>query len=188
MRIDTTRRMLLMGAAVTLASAAILPPGRAQAASAGEMDAAASAALDRLKATEPVTGEMIRKAKGIMIFPEIVKGGFLVGGATGKGVLRVKGKNVGYYRSTSISYGLQAGLTTFGYIIFLMDDAALRYARESDGWEIGSAPNVTIADRGIARRLSTTTMQKGIYVFFIDQRGLFAGAGLEGTKISRIAD
>ncbi len=185
MHFKMTRRRL-MTAIAALAMVAPLAPIYAE--SAANLDAAASATLARLKATEPVTAKMIEKAKGILIFPEIVKAGFIVGGATGEGVLRVKGKNAGYFRSTSLSIGYQAGLTKFGYVIFLMDAAALQFARESDGWEIGSAPNLTIADKGFSRRLSTTTIQNGIYVFFIDQKGLFAGAGLEGTKISRIGD
>lgn len=182
-------RRALIGFFTALAAAMTLSPGLpAQAASASGLDAAASATLDRLKATEPVTDQLIRHAMGILVFPEIVKGGFLVGGASGEGVLRVKGKTAGFFRSDALSFGLQAGLTRFGYVVFLMDDAALRFARESKGWEIGTAPNVTIADKGVARRLSTSTIQEGIYVFFLDQQGLFAGAGLEGTKITRIGE
>lgn len=131
---------------------------------------------------------MIRDARGMLVFPEIVKGGFMVGAAVGDGVLRVKGKTAGYYRTTAVSYGFQAGLATFGYVLFLMDDAALKFLRESKGWENGTGPNVTIADQSFARQLSTSTMQHGIYAFFVDQQGLFAGAGLQGTKITRIGE
>lgn len=182
------RRTVLRAFAALVAISAVLPPSAALSASAAELDAAADATLARLRATEPVSEQMIRKAKGILIFPEIVKGGFLVGGATGEGLLRVKGRNAGIYRSNALSFGLQAGLTKFGYVVFFMDDNALRFAKETQGWEIGTAPNVTIADKGVARRLSSSTLQNGIYVFFLDRKGLFAGAGLEGTKISRIAD
>lgn len=160
---------------------------RAAAASAQELNAAADATLARLRKSEPVTAEMLGNAKGILIFPKIIKGGLIIGAAAGDGVLRVGGKTDGYYRSTAVSYGLQAGITTFGYVMFLMDAESLDYVRDTAGWEVGVGPNITIADKGIARKLSTTTTQSGIYVFFVNQEGFFAGLGIEGTKITQIA-
>jgi lipid-binding SYLF domain-containing protein len=179
------RRHFLQASAVCIAGAAL--PGAANAESAAELEASADAALERLKKTEPFTEEMIESAKGLLIFPEIIKGGLLVGAAAGDGVLRVNGKTDSFYRSTALSYGLQAGIEKFGYVMFLMDDESLRYIRETDGWEIGVGPTVTIADEGFARKLSTTTERKGIYVFFVSQKGFFAGAGIEGSKITRIS-
>jgi len=180
------RRHFLQAAAACVAAGSALP-GAAIAESAAELEASAAAALERLKKTEPVTDQMIESAKGILIFPEIIKGGLLVGAAAGDGVLRVNGKSDSFYRSTALSYGLQAGIEKFGYVMFLMDDESLRYMRETDGWEIGVGPTVTIADEGFARKLSTTTERKGIYVFFVSQKGFFAGAGIEGSKITRIS-
>lgn len=168
------------------AFAAVAGPDPVRAQSADELDAAADAAIETLKASEPVTERMISKAKGILIFPEIIKGGFIVGAAGGKGVLRVNGKTQGYYQSVAASFGLQAGVSKYGYIMFLMDDAALEFVKETQGWEVGVGPNITIADKGIARKLSTSSVQEGIYVFFVDQKGFFAGSGLEGSKISPI--
>ena len=166
----------------------LIAPGASFAASAEELNAEADAAMVRLQQSEPVTDKMIENAKGILIFPKIVKGGLIIGAAAGKGVLRVGGKTEGYFRSTAVSYGLQAGITKFGYVMFLMDDEAVEYVRKSEGWEVGVGPNVTIADQGIARKLSTSTVNSGIYVFFVSQKGFFAGLGIEGTKISRIAE
>ncbi len=161
---------------------------RAAAASAEEINATADAALARLQRSEPVTVEMLGNAKGVLIFPEIIKAGLLIGAAGGDGVLRVGGKTEGYFRSTAVSYGLQAGVTTFGYVMFLMDTESLEYVRDTAGWEVGVGPNITVADEGIiAKKLTTTTAQSGIYVFFVDQEGFFAGAGIEGTKITQIA-
>lgn len=181
------RRSFLRAAAIGAAVWSGLH-GMSAAESAAELDAAADAALERLKRSEPVTEKMIDSAKGILIFPEIVKGGLIVGAAGGKGVLRVGGKADGYYRSTAVSYGLQAGIERFGYVMFLMDEKSLHYLRESHGWEVGVGPTITVADEGIARKLSTTTVQDGVYVFFVGQEGFFAGAGIEGTKISRIGE
>jgi len=151
------------------------------------LDAEASATLARLLETQPAARSLSRAAEGTLIFPEIVKGGLVVGGATGKGVLRVDGETVGYYRSDALSYGLQAGITRFGYVAFFLDEASLRYLQQSEGWEIGVGPNVTVADEGFARKLTTTRLRDGVVVFFVDQNGFFAGLGIEGTKITPIA-
>ena len=182
------RRFVLAVIAAAGFSLSAIFPDHAVAASAEELNTEADAALNRLQQSEPVTEKMIKNAKGILIFPDILKAGLLIGGATGEGVLRVGGKAEGYFRSTAVSYGLQAGIAKFGYVMFLMDDEALNYARSSKGWELGVGPNITVADAGIARKLSTSTVQEGIYVFFVNQEGFFAGAGIEGTKISRIGE
>jgi lipid-binding SYLF domain-containing protein len=182
------RRFVLAGITAACMAFGAVGDNRAVAASAKELNAAADATLARLQKSKPVTAEMLANAKGVLIFPEIVKGGLIVGASAGDGVLRVGGKPDGYYRSTAVSYGFLAGITKFGYVMFLMDNESLDYLRDTAGWEVGVGPNVTIADEGIlARKLTTTTVQSGIYVFFIDQKGFFAGSGIEGTKITRIA-
>ena len=180
---ENHRRFILLGALVA-ATTACAGPG----VPAGpDLDAQANAALARLVKSQPAANTVIGQAKGILIFPEIIKGGLIVGGAGGRGVLRVGGRTRGYYRSSAVSYGLQAGITKFGYVMVFLDDESLQYLDQSDGWEIGIGPNVTIADEGFARKLSSTTAQKGVVVFFVDQQGFFAGAGIEGTKITRIS-
>jgi len=74
----------------------------------------------------------------------------------------------------------------FSYALFFMTDSALDYLKGSQGWEIGTGPSVTIVDAGVAKALTSTTLHKDVYAFFFDQSGLFAGVGLQGTKITRI--
>jgi len=109
----------------------------------------------------------------------------MVGAQHGDGALIVNGGTVGYYNTVAASYGFQAGLQKFGYAMFFMNDAALRYLNKSGGWEVGSAPSLVVVETGMAKSLSTTTLQKGIYVFFFSQKGLMGGLGLQGTKITR---
>jgi lipid-binding SYLF domain-containing protein len=123
----------------------------------------------------------------VLVFPEIIRGGLVVGGAYGDGALYQQDRATGYYRSIAASYGLQAGFQKHGYAVFLMDDEAMRALNASDGWEIGSAPSLTVIDKGVAGSLSTTTLQKGTYAVFFDQKGLMAGLELQGTKITRLA-
>jgi lipid-binding SYLF domain-containing protein len=156
------------------------------AASAKEIDAEANAALKSLYESTPAAVEIAKVAKAVLVFPSIIKGGFIIGGQYGNGALIKDGKTAGYYRSVAGSYGLQAGLNKFGYALFFVTDKGLEYLAKSEGWEIGVGPTLTVVDAGFARSLSTTTLKDDIYAFFFDQKGLMAGIGLQGSKISRI--
>jgi len=95
-------------------------------------------------------------------------------------------RKVANYRSVAGSYGFQAGVQTFGYAMFLMTDAAVQYLNRSDGWELGVGPSIVVVDVGIARTLTTSTIQSDIYAFIFDQKGLMAGVGIQGSKITRV--
>ena len=168
--------------------AAILSMGTNQAcaASAAEIDRDVDAALKTLFAKSESARALAEKAKGVLVFPAIVKAGFIVGGQYGEGALRESGKTVGYYNSVAASYGLQAGIQKFGYALFFMSDSALKWIDKSDGWEIGTGPSIVIVDVGAAGSLTTTTAKSDIYAFFFSQKGLMAGIGLQGTKVTRI--
>jgi lipid-binding SYLF domain-containing protein len=157
-----------------------------QGASARAIDQGTTAALASLYVTSPGARALAAKAKAILVFPEIVKGGFIAAGQYGDGALRKGGKTVAYYRSLAASYGFQAGVQTFGYALFFLDDESLSYLSKSEGWELGVGPSIVIVDEGLAKNLSTTTLQKGVYALVFDEKGLMAGAGLQGTKITRI--
>ena len=160
--------------------------GSALAASAREIDNKATQALTTLYKNIPDAKALAAKAKGVLIFPDIVKAGFMVGGQFGDGALRKRGKTVAYYRSLAASYGFQAGAQTFGYVLFFMDDESLKYLDQSDGWEVGTGPSLVVLDEGFAKSYSTTTLQKGVYAFIFNQKGLMGGVGLQGSKITRI--
>jgi len=158
----------------------------AAAASAAEIERSVNSAVKKLAAKNPWTKDLADKAKGVLIFPNVVKGGFMVGGQYGEGALRKHSKTVAYYNTVSASYGLQAGLQKYGYALFFMTDSALDYLNRSDGWELGTGPSVVIVDKGMAGGISTTTASSDVYAFFFDQQGLMAGLGLQGTKITKI--
>ena len=160
--------------------------GTAHAASAAGIDADADAALNKLYEEQPVAKMLAEKAAAVLIFPNMVKAGFVVGAQYGEGSLRKKGKTVGYYNSIAGSYGLQAGAQSFGYVLFLMTDSAVKYLDRSAGWEIGVGPSIVVVDEGIARTLTTTTLKNDVYAFIFDQKGLMAGLGLQGSKITKI--
>jgi lipid-binding SYLF domain-containing protein len=185
-RSGLTRRHWCRSALLLAAASAIGMPERAQAASAAAIDAKADNALKTLLASNEGARALSDQAKGVLIFPSIIKGGFLIGGAYGEGALRVGGKTVGYYRSVAASYGLQIGAQSFGYALFLMTDGAVDYLNKSNGWEVGVGPSLVVADEGFGKKASTTTLQAEIYAFIFAQEGLMAGLGIEGSKITRI--
>ena len=182
----TARRRLRAG---VIGAALLWSAGVGQsvhAGSAAEIDRKAEAGLANLLASHEAARSLARDAVAILVFPSIVKGGFLFGGQFGDGALRRGGRSVAYYRSLAASYGLQAGLETFGYALFLMNEKAVAYLDKSDGWELGVGPTLVVVDKGTAAALTTTTARSDVYAFFFDQQGLMAGIGLQGTKITRI--
>jgi lipid-binding SYLF domain-containing protein len=184
----TTRRHLLKN--LLLITAATFSFGtvssQAIAASAEDLDQDAAQALQSLYKTNPVAESLSKKAKGILVFPKIVKAGLVFGGSYGEGVLNKSGKQSGYYNSVSASWGWQAGAESYGYVVFLMSDKAVKYLDKSKGWEFGVGPSVVVVNEGVAKNLSTSTLKDDAYAFIFDQQGLMASLSIEGTKISRI--
>jgi lipid-binding SYLF domain-containing protein len=152
-----------------------------------ELAADSRAALQQLYRQKPEARRLGARAKGILVFPEITKGGLMVGGMGGNGALiRPDGTIRDFYQTAGASYGFQAGIQQYGYVLFLMDDSAFANLNRKGGWEIGSAPSLVIVDEGMATSLSTTTLNASTYAFFFNHRGLMGGIGLQGSKITRI--
>lgn len=172
--------------ALVFAVGAFGSPSAAVAASAAEIDRGVKNALELLYAKSESAKAMGEKAKGVLVFPSIVKGGFVVGGQFGEGALLKNGETIGYYNTVQVSYGLQAGLQKYGYALFFMTDSALNWLDRSDGWEVGVGPTIVVVDVGASKSATTTTAQSDIYAFFFEQKGLMGGLGLQGTKITRI--
>ncbi|WP_217591189.1 YSC84-related protein [Burkholderia sp. GbtcB21] len=150
------------------------------------LDEDAQAALANLYAATPQAKDVAATAKGILVFPSVVRAGFIAGASHGTGELIEDGKVTGYYATTSVTYGLQAGVQTYGYVMMFMSDKALDNLKTSSGFEVGMAPTVVIGDAGAAKNLTTTTLKSDIYAFIFNQKGLMAGIGLRGSKITRL--
>lgn len=183
-----SKRVAVFGIAIicALVGTIVPSPQLAVAASKAELNRDGKSALARLYANTPKSKELGAIAKGILVFPSVVKGGFMVGGLFGEGVLLKGGNPVAYYNTVAASYGFQAGIQKYGYALFLMNDGALQYLDRSDGWEIGTGPSIVVVDKGAAGGLSTSTARDDIYAFIFSQTGLMAGLGLQGSKITRI--
>ena len=183
-----TKRIFL---ALILAGAAALPMSAstfatANAATADDLNKDADQALQALGKTNAIADQISKRAKGVLVFPHVVKAGLIFGGSYGEGVLKRGPMVIDYYNSVSGSWGLQAGAQSYSYVVFLMNDDAVDYIGKSQGWEIGVGPTVVLVNEGVAKNLSTSTLKDDAYAFIFDQEGLMAGLSIEGTKISKI--
>jgi lipid-binding SYLF domain-containing protein len=150
------------------------------------VDRESEAALKLLYEGTPAARELAGRAKGILVFPNIVKAGFIFGAQYGDGELLKGGQVASRYNITAVSYGLQAGIQAFAYAMFFMTDPALSYLDRSAGFEVGVGPSVVVLDEGMAKTVTTSTLQNDIYGFVFGQKGLMAGVGLQGSKITKI--
>jgi lipid-binding SYLF domain-containing protein len=153
---------------------------------ASEINRSVTNALSQLYAHNAAARALGSKAVGVLVFPDIRKGAFIVGAQYGYGALRRGGRTICYYRTGAASYGFQAGVKKFGYALFFMTHSALSYLEKSRGWAIGTGPSIVVVDEGLARSLTTTSMRSDVYAFVFDQKGLMAGIGIEGSKITKI--
>jgi lipid-binding SYLF domain-containing protein len=158
-----------------------------RAASRQELERDAARALQSLYKSNSAARLLGKKARAVLVFPNIVKAGFLFGGQIGEGVLERNGRPAGYYNSVAASYGLQAGVQVFGYALFFMNDGALAYLNNSDGWEVGVGPSIVVVDQGRAKSITSTTVTQDVYAFIFDQKGLMGGLGVQGSKITKIS-
>ena len=169
--------LLLLAALMCVAS---------RSASAASLTGESRSALRQLVAQNAAAAKVSANAMAVLVFPNVMKAGFVVGAQGGEGVLFVKGKPAGRYRTTAASYGLQAGVQKFGYALFFMNQRAFDWVNKAHGWSLGSAPSLVVVDKGMARTINTETLHSGIYAFTFDQKGLMGGLGIQGSKITML--
>lgn len=178
-----TRRRGALAAAAALCALVALP---VHAESGAQLASSSQAALQKLTATVPAAKALAKDAKAVLVFPKVTKAGLGVGGQYGEGALIQGGKAVAYYSTAGASFGLQAGAQTYGYALFFMNDNALAQLGKNEGFEVGVGPSVVVVDQGMAKSTTTTTMKNDIYAFIFGQKGLMAGLGVQGNKITKI--
>jgi lipid-binding SYLF domain-containing protein len=153
---------------------------------AAELQGASQAALDKLYSTTQLAKELGPKAQATLVFPKVTKAGLGIGGQYGEGSLLKNGTAVAYYKTTGASFGLQAGGQQYGYAMFFMKAKALDDFVNASGFEVGVGPSVVLVDEGKAKTMTSTTMKEDIYAFVFGQKGLMAGLGVQGNKITKI--
>jgi len=186
-RLNWRRTVLAMLAAATWIALPLPAPAQVPGkTSAAELNRSSQNALQQLYAKVPAAKALGKEAHAVLVFPKVTKAGFGIGGQYGEGALLKGGKAVAYYNTGGASYGLQAGAQTYGYAMFFMNEAALKQLDKAEGFEVGVGPSVVVMDEGKARTMTSTTMKDDIYAFIFGQKGLMAGLGVQGNKITRI--
>jgi len=189
MMTSSTRRHLMAALAAViglgLAAPAVWSADTAKN-SAATLNKDGQAALSQLYAKVPLAKTIGAKARAILVFPKVTKAGLGIGGQYGEGVLLKGGKPVAYYNTAGVSTGLQAGAQTYGYAMFFMNEAALKALDSTSGFEVGVGPSVVVMDEGKAKSTTTTSMKDDVYAFIFGQKGLMAGLGIQGNKITKI--
>jgi len=156
------------------------------AASKAEIDAEIRVALEELYKFSPVAEELSKNAKGILIFPNIFKAGFILGAAYGEGALIVDGIKVQYYNNIAGSIGFQLGAEKRSEVYIFLDDKALEEFRNSEGWNGGGDANVSIAIWGVGELVDIQSVKDPVVAFVYSNQGLMYNISLEGSKFSRI--
>ena len=151
-----------------------------------EIDASADAALDRFYKNVKDAKEVARRAKGMLIMPNVKKGAFIVGGEYGQGAMRIGGKSVDYYSMVSASIGFQIGGQAKDVIFAFMSSDALKKFRNSKGWEAGVDGNVALIKLGAGESAITAMGKQPIVAFVFDVKGLMADLSLRGAKFNKL--
>ncbi|MDY0186420.1 MAG: YSC84-related protein [Syntrophus sp. (in: bacteria)] len=161
-------------------------PVSSYAATANEIDASVNASLDRFVKEVKGAQEFLDAAKGVLIMPGVIQGGLVIGAEYGEGALRIGGKTVAYYNVVSGSFGYQIGAQKKDIILVFMDDAVLEKFRNSENWRAGVDAKITVVNVGADESLNTMKFQQPVVGFVFDQKGLMAGATIEGSKFSKL--
>jgi len=151
-----------------------------------EIDTGVDVTLEQFKKDIKGGEEFLKSAKGVLVFPKVIKAGLVVGGAYGEGAMRIGGKTVDYYSTAAASFGFQAGAQSMRIILVFMQDDALKKFRESKGWEVGVDGSVALIELGAAGTIDTSTIKDPIIGFVFGNKGLMADLSLAGSKYTKI--
>ena len=184
----TDRRNVLFFAVVMLLGIVLVAGSSiAVAKSAQEIDVSVNVALDEF--AEQVKGgkEFLATAKGVLVFPSVLKAGIGIGGEYGEGALRIGGKTVDYYSTAAASIGFQLGAQSKRVILVFMQDDALKKFRGSQGWEAGVDGSVALITLGAGGTIDTSNIKDPIVGFVFSNKGLMYNLTLEGSKYTKLA-
>ncbi|HPC02158.1 MAG TPA: YSC84-related protein [Syntrophales bacterium] len=163
-----------------------VPAGSSLAATAREIDVSVDVALEQFEKTVNGGRAFLDSAKGVLVFPSVVKAGIGVGGEYGEGALRIGGKTADYYNTVSASVGFQLGAQVKSILLVFMTDESLRKFRKNPGWEAGVDGSAALVKIGAGGSIDTTTIKEPIVAFVFGQKGLMYNLTLEGSKFTRL--
>jgi len=179
-------RRLLVWVCMLLVTGGGTVVNTALAKSAAEIDISVTETINRFKREVTGGSKFLQRATGVLVFPSVIKAGFVVGGEYGEGALRVGGKTVDYYNTASASIGFQLGAQAKSIVIVFMADKALADFRKSDGWEAGVDGSVAVVEWGVGKDINTIDIKDPVVGFVFDNKGLMYNLTLEGSKFTRL--
>ena len=151
-----------------------------------KIDASADKVMVRFYEQVQDAKQIAKRAKALLIMPNVVKAGLLIGGEYGRGALRINGKTVDYYNVVSGSFGAQIGAEAKDWVIAFMTDASLKKFRESKGWEAGVDGNVALVTTGGGDSGTSRNTDGEIIGYVFDVKGLFADVSFKGAKFTKL--
>jgi lipid-binding SYLF domain-containing protein len=177
-----TRRGLLVATGACATSLASPSFARSRA----SIDNAVAEKLEEMQVQLPFTQNLAQNAAGMLVIPRITKGGLMIGGAYGEGALVIGAAPVDYYSVAAASFGFQIGLQQMSSVLFFMSKDRLAKFRQRDGWTLGADLEYTVIEKGETAAIDTNTYKDDVFAVVFGQKGLLAGASIEGSKYSRI--
>lgn len=180
------RNILFLAGILFLGLYMVVGTSTALAKSAKEIDASVDVALDEFAEQVKGAKEFLETAKGVLVFPSVLKAGVGIGGEYGEGALRINGKTVDYYNTAAASIGFQLGAQSKRIVIVFMQDDALKKFRESQGWEAGVDGSVALVTLGAGGTINTTNIKDPIIGFVFSNKGLMYNLTLEGSKFTKL--
>ena len=180
------KRLFIAMTVATLIGSACASKDNDAAAQRRSLDAQADAALATLTAKVPGSGELVAKARGTLVFPNVMTAGLVIGGSWGEGVLRSGGGTAGYYSTGSASVGALAGAESKAVYVLFMTQEALDKFRAGNGWTVGADASVQIVRAGGDAAIDTRTAQHPVIGYVLTKTGLLVDVSLDGAKVSRM--
>jgi lipid-binding SYLF domain-containing protein len=180
------RNIIFVAGVLFLGLYLIVGTSTALAKSAKEIDISVDVALDEFAQQVKGGKEFLATAKGVLVFPSVLKAGIGIGGEYGEGALRIGGKTVDYYNTAAASFGFQLGAQSKRIVIVFMQDDALKKFRESQGWEAGVDGSVALITLGAGGAIDTTNIKDPIIGFVFSNKGLMYNLTLEGSKYTKL--
>ncbi len=142
------------------------------------LEPAVSSAIAAFKKTDPGMDDLFRKAAGYAVFPNVGKGGLVVGGAHGNGLVYEKGSLVGRASLSQVTIGAQVGGQEFSQVIFFETADTLARFKEG-GFAMSAQLSAVAAADGASRNAKYVD---GVMVFTRAKQGLMAEASVGGQK------
>ena len=139
----------------------------------------ASTTLSTMTSKDPSLGPLLDSAAGYVVFPNVGKGAFVVGGAHGQGVLYQRGMPIGYVELQQASIGAQVGAQSFAELIVLQSSDDVRRIKDGTFSLSGNASAVALS-AGIA---GSTDFRDGTAVFVMPRGGAMAEVAIGGQRL-----